>query len=146
MEENKTFELCDNCGQETEINGEVGGYCSTCGKFLKPCSMCNMDEVNCNECKMKVPKKFVFVLIENGMWDYEQTNNCTVFDSFEKAREQYIEQIKLAKEDMLNFADEKDIDFEENKDDAENLEFSIYEVGDYTKNHCDISVKKLEIL
>lgn len=46
----KTIELCDNCGQESSI-GIYGGHCKYCGKWLKPCSMCNMDKVNCNFCK-----------------------------------------------------------------------------------------------
>lgn len=90
--------------------------------------------------------KFVFVLNVNGMWDYEQTNSCSVFDDFDKAKEEYLEQVKLAKEDMLNFVDKEDIEFEENGSNTDYLEFSIYEKGDYTKNHCDIKVNKLEVL
>lgn len=147
MEENKeykTTELCDVCGQETEIDNKVGGYCSTCGKFLKPCSMCDMDKVNCNECKFKIPKKYVYVVVENGSWDYEFTNNISVFDNFEKAKEEYTRQVESAKVDMLDFVDEEDIEIERNENN-EDLEFSIYELGDYTKNHCDIKVNKLEI-
>lgn len=47
-----TFEWCDNCGQETEISIN-GGKCEHCGKFLLPCSMCNMDEVVCSNCKFE---------------------------------------------------------------------------------------------
>lgn len=57
-----------------------------------------------------------------------------------------LEQVKLAKEDMLNFVDKEDIEFEENGSNTDYLEFSIYEKGDYTKNHCDIKVNKLEVL
>lgn len=48
----KTTEWCDVCGMETEIS-ENGGYCDYCGKFLIPCSLCDMDKVNCNECKFE---------------------------------------------------------------------------------------------
>ena len=52
MNKNTTFEWCDNCGQETEISS-VGGYCKCCGKFLIPCSLCDMDKVKCENCKFK---------------------------------------------------------------------------------------------
>lgn len=47
-----TFEWCDECGQESEISIN-GGKCEHCGKFLLPCSMCDMDKVNCQNCKFK---------------------------------------------------------------------------------------------
>lgn len=53
--ENEKFEIyewCDNCGMETKI-GENGGNCEHCGKFLLPCSLCDMDNVNCNKCQYK---------------------------------------------------------------------------------------------
>lgn len=52
----KTFELCDSCGQETEIT-EKGGHCEHCGKFLLPCSLCDMDKVKCSECELEKEKR-----------------------------------------------------------------------------------------
>lgn len=46
----KTVEWCSECGQESEIS-IYGGYCKNCEKWLKPCSICDMDNVNCNLCK-----------------------------------------------------------------------------------------------
>lgn len=46
------YEWCDNCGMETKI-GENGGKCEHCGKFLLPCSLCDMDIVDCNKCPYK---------------------------------------------------------------------------------------------
>ena len=46
----RIIEYCDNCGQETEIDRN-GGYCEHCNKWLKPCSLCDMDKVNCANCK-----------------------------------------------------------------------------------------------
>lgn len=145
--ENKTVELCDVCGQETEIDNKKGGYCSTCGKFLKPCSMCDMDKVNCNECDFEVPKRYVYVVIENGSWDYETTNSISVFDSFEKAFKEYQDLIETTKQDMKEWANEEDLDIEENIDeDNESASFSMYECGDYTRLHNDIVIEKQEIL
>lgn len=46
------IEWCDNCCMETEISVN-GGNCKHCGKFLLPCSLCDNDKVNCNDCKFK---------------------------------------------------------------------------------------------
>ena len=46
------YEWCDNCGQETKISNK-GGKCKCCNKFLLPCSLCDMDKVKCNNCKIK---------------------------------------------------------------------------------------------
>lgn len=48
----RIVEYCDNCGQETEIDRN-GGYCEHCNKWLKPCSLCDWDNVNCNNCPYK---------------------------------------------------------------------------------------------
>lgn len=58
---NKTFELCDICEEETEID-ENGGNCKGCGKYLLPCSICYTDETNCNNCKYKKEEKFSKIL------------------------------------------------------------------------------------
>lgn len=50
FEEQYTTEWCDECGMETEIS-IYGGYCSHCGKYLLPCSMCDMNKVNCSKCE-----------------------------------------------------------------------------------------------
>ena len=52
---NATYEFCPYCEKDVLIP-TVGGYCDTCGVWLKPCSLCNMDEVNCNKCKWEVGK------------------------------------------------------------------------------------------
>lgn len=145
--EYKTTELCDVCGQETEIDSNLGGYCSTCGKFLKPCSMCNMNEVKCSECKFKIPKRYVYVVIESGSWDYEFTNSTSVFDNFKKALKEYKELIKRTKQDMEEWADEEDLEIEEDTNiEKESASFSMYENGDYSRLHNDITVTKQEIL
>jgi len=48
----KIDEWCDNCGMDTRIS-KNGGNCEYCGKFLLPCSLCDMDKVNCKNCKFK---------------------------------------------------------------------------------------------
>ncbi len=44
-------ELCPNCGVEVDIKeGCIKQNCPNCGKRILPCSLCNMDEVNCKDC------------------------------------------------------------------------------------------------
>lgn len=47
--EDEITEWCDCCGQETRIKN-TGGYCKYCGKWLKPCSLCDIDKVKCINC------------------------------------------------------------------------------------------------
>lgn len=49
LQKTKIIEWCNWCGNETEINYN-GGKCTHCGKYLLPCSLCDMDKVNCNNC------------------------------------------------------------------------------------------------
>ena len=44
-----TAEVCPNCNVEVLINRN-GEKCEHCGKFIKPCSLCDMDNVNCRDC------------------------------------------------------------------------------------------------
>lgn len=97
--------------------------------------------------KFKIPKKYVYVVIENGSWDYETTNSVSVFDNFEKALKEYQDLIQTTKQDMEEWADEEDLDIEENIDkDNESASFSMYECGDYSRLHNDIVIEKQEIL
>lgn len=52
VSEDKITEWCDECGMESVIS-KNGGYCEHCGKYLLPCSLCDMDKVDCNNCKYK---------------------------------------------------------------------------------------------
>lgn len=94
---------------------------------------------------LKYQKRYVYVVIENGSWDYETTKNVSVFDSFEKAKEEYQNLIERTKQDMKEWANEEDLGIEENIDE-EYVSFSMYENGDYSRLHNDIVVEKQEIL
>ena len=50
--EDEIIEWCDKCGMESVISNN-GGYCKHCGKYLLPCSLCDMDKVDCDNCKYK---------------------------------------------------------------------------------------------
>ena len=50
-----TAEVCPHCNVEVLINRN-GEKCKHCGKFLLPCNLCDMNKVNCNECKFEKEK------------------------------------------------------------------------------------------
>ena len=50
VSEDEIVEWCNNCENESVISRN-GGYCEHCGKYLLPCSLCDMDKVDCNNCK-----------------------------------------------------------------------------------------------
>lgn len=47
-------ELCSNCDTEVEIkHGCVKQQCPNCNKNILPCSMCDHNEIDCNDCVFK---------------------------------------------------------------------------------------------
>jgi predicted RNA-binding Zn-ribbon protein involved in translation (DUF1610 family) len=49
--DNITQELCPHCGEEVDLPAYMGIYkCPNCGALILPCSLCDWDEVNCEEC------------------------------------------------------------------------------------------------
>lgn len=44
-------ELCPNCDNEVKIPNDRISLCPNCHTQIKPCSMCDMDSVECNHCK-----------------------------------------------------------------------------------------------
>ena len=53
-DDNKVSELCGNCGQEVFIDCDIIGICPFCGKEILPCSICDWDNINCqNECPFR---------------------------------------------------------------------------------------------
>jgi hypothetical protein len=46
-------EWCPNCCDEVKLDNEFRvQICPTCGKWILPCSMCDMDKVDCSKCKL----------------------------------------------------------------------------------------------
>ena len=43
------YETCPYCDDEVKIK-KTGGNCPNCNHFVKPCSLCEMDVVNCGLC------------------------------------------------------------------------------------------------
>lgn len=53
----KTNEVCSYCDQQVEIADTGISKCPNCGKWISPCSMCNMDEVDCKNCMSRIIAK-----------------------------------------------------------------------------------------
>lgn len=47
---NTTTELCPICEWEVEIPADYPSNCPKCNNIILPCSMCNMDQVDCRKC------------------------------------------------------------------------------------------------
>ncbi len=88
-------ERCPECDTETKISNN-GGFCEHCGKWVKPCSMCDMDSVNCKKCpyeckdliELENGDKFNIAEIETIYNKYVQ-NSVPNIDEYFKAKGQY---------------------------------------------------------
>jgi len=60
-------EYCSNCGEEAILNYDFKiQKCSECGELIFPCSLCEMDYVNCfGECPLNKVKKYMLELNYN---------------------------------------------------------------------------------
>lgn len=88
--------------------------------------------------------KTVYVLVEEGSWDYEPTMSVEVYSTFKDALKEFNKQVELAKDDMNEWID--DAVSEQDVDEAsESASFEIYEDGDFTRLHDTITVMKKEV-
>jgi len=54
----KTYELCPHCGREVELKAVMKlQKCPNCHKQIIPCSLCDMDKVDCSKCKLSKRQK-----------------------------------------------------------------------------------------
>lgn len=52
----KITEWCGYCENEVEIDDCGISVCPICGEKILPCSQCDMDKVDCNNCVWEVEK------------------------------------------------------------------------------------------
>ena len=86
----------------------------------------------------------VYVLSEEGTWDYECSGHTEVYSTFKDALEKYKQLVKSAREDMVNWTTEAQED-EQIDEDAESASFEIYEDGDFSRLHDTITIEKKEV-
>lgn len=92
--------------------------------------------------------EFVYVIQEEGSWDYEYTHHTEVFATWGDALHQFKALVRTARLDMQNWlSDPEDIaESEQIDEDAEAASFEIYEDGDYSRLHDSISITKKEVI
>lgn len=95
----------------------------------------------------------VYLIVEFGSWDYEENDkvDTMIFATYEKAKEEFIKRVEQTKEDMFNgwfdIEDKEQYTVEEDIDDKNKYcSYSIYESGDYTRLHNDITLQEMEVI
>ena len=90
----------------------------------------------------------VYVVTEEGSWDYEDTLLTEIYASYEEALKRYNSLKKTAQADMKEWDDESGMTVENEQidQDAESAEFQTYEDGDFTRFHDTITITKKEVL
>lgn len=90
----------------------------------------------------------VYVVTEEGSWDYEDTLLTEIYASYEEALKRYNNLKKTAQADMKEWDDDSDMTVENEQidQDAESAEFQIYQDGDYTRFHDTIIITRKEVL
>lgn len=91
--------------------------------------------------------EFVYVVAEEGSWDYEFTNHTEVYASFGDALNSFKNLSRVARQDMLEWIDEESIAQSEQIDEEKQAaSFEIYEDGDFTRLHDTITITKKEVI
>ena len=91
--------------------------------------------------------EFVYVVAEEGSWDYEFTGHTEVYASFGDALNSFKNLARGAKQDMLEWTSEDAIVQSEQIDEEAGIaNFQIYEDGDFTKLHDTITITRKEVI
>ena len=91
--------------------------------------------------------EFVYVVAEEGSWDYEFTNHTEVYASFGDAVNSFKNLARVARQDMLEWISEDSITQNEQIDEEkQTASFEIYEDGDFTRLHDTITITKREVI
>ena len=91
--------------------------------------------------------EFVYVVAEEGSWDYEFTNHTEVYASFGDAVNSFRNLARVARQDMLEWTNEDSITQNEQIDEEkQTASFEIYEDGDFTRLHDTITITKKEVI
>lgn len=91
--------------------------------------------------------EYVYILTEEGVWDYESVSSVEVFNDFHTAIRAFEQKVKDAKTDMNDWLnpDEQDICEQEIDKESESANFEINEDGNFSKLHCCINLVKKEV-
>ena len=91
--------------------------------------------------------EFVYVIQEEGSWDYETTNHTEVYASFGDALNSYKNLTRVARSDMHEWiSDDQISESEQIDEEAGTASFEISEDGDFTRLHDTISIIRKEVI
>ena len=89
----------------------------------------------------------VYVVLEEWVVDYESGSTMEVYNTKEKALEDFNERVKYAKIDMnLENTNEDLIEESDMVEEKEENSYSVYEDGDYSRNHISINILEKEVI
>lgn len=96
----------------------------------------------------KTPEiKYVYVLSERGIWDYEITFDVKVFNDFDSALTEFKRAVETAQHDMGEWCCEEDIRSEQIIDrDSGYASYDTYEDGNSEKFSDTIMIQKKEVI
>lgn len=87
----------------------------------------------------------VYVIGEEGSWDYELTHHVEAYASFEDAVNSYRNLVKNARLDMKEQVKNDIVESEQIDEEAETASFEIYKDGYYTQFHDTIEISNIQI-
>ena len=91
--------------------------------------------------------EFVYVIQEEGSWDYETTNHTEVYASFGDALNSYKNLVRVARSDMHEWiSDDQISESEQIDEEAGTANFKTYEDGDFTRLHDTVTITKKEVI
>ena len=91
--------------------------------------------------------EFVYVIQEEGSWDYEFTHHTEVYASFGDALNSYKNLVRVARSDIREWINDDQISESEQIDEeAGAAVFETYEDGDFTRLHDTITITKKEVI
>lgn len=91
--------------------------------------------------------EFVYVIQEEGSWDYESTQHTEVYASFGDALNSFKNLTRVARSDIREWiSDDQISESEQIDEEAGTASFEIYEDGDFTRLHDTITITKKEVI
>ena len=91
--------------------------------------------------------EFVYVIQEEGSWDYESTHHTEVYASFGDALNSFKNLARVARSDIREWiSDDQISESEQIIEEAGTASFEIHEDGDFTRLHDTITITKKEVI
>ena len=91
--------------------------------------------------------EFVYVIQEEGSWDYASTHHTEIYASFGDALNSYKNLVRVARSDIREWiSDDQISESEQIDEEAGAAVFETYEDGDFTRLHDTITITKKEVI